>query len=242
MDGFDDETGVIVIGATNRKDILDPALVRPGRFDRLITVNRPTLVGRVELLRTFLRSLPTSSDLNLREIAHECYGFTGAQLANLVNGAAAFANRQSQKQISKKHFFSAIEFERLGSADLKSQSSETIKRIAIRETAVALVASLLPTIEDVLTVSISSRNGSLLGKTILKFNENRTNYNILTRKHIEDQMILEFSCRAAENIFLEADERTIMTQDSLLNIQRNASKLLQLTAISLSIFELLSSR
>merc|ERR1719265_1185744 len=100
MDGFDDDSGIIVIAATNRKDILDPALVRPGRFDRVITINPPTLGGRLAILKVHLKDQPVEANLNLRKISHECQGFTGAHLASLVNGSAMHAARDGREKIS----------------------------------------------------------------------------------------------------------------------------------------------
>merc|ERR1712157_387375 len=97
MDGFDQDTGVIVIGATNRRDILDPALIRPGRFDRLIRVSMPDIDGREAILRVHLKDMPVDPNLNLREVASECQCFAGAQLANLVNVAAMYTTRHGRE-------------------------------------------------------------------------------------------------------------------------------------------------
>jgi len=114
MDGFDSNSDVIVMGATNRRDVLDPALVRPGRFDRIIYVDKPDFEGRIEIFRVHLRDKPHADDIDVREIAFVTQQFTGAMIANLINTAALLAGRAGREQIEQRDFFDALEYERLG--------------------------------------------------------------------------------------------------------------------------------
>ena len=173
MDGFERETNVIVMAATNRGDILDPALLRPGRFDRKIILDPPDINDREEILKIHCRNKPLSSDVNLREIAERTPGFSGADLANLVNEAAIFAARVDKTQIYQEEFIEAIEKVLLGPERKSHILSTKEKEIAAyHETGHALISSLLPNTEPVRKISIIAR-GMAAGYTLQMPTEDR---------------------------------------------------------------------
>ena len=173
MDGFDERTNVIVIAATNRPDILDPALVRPGRFDRKVTLDPPDVRGREAILRVHLKDKPVAQDIDLEVIAKETSGFTGADLANLANEAAILAARQGKQEIGLQEFEESIDRVIAGPARKSRKVSEHEKRIvAFHEAGHALVASQLPHADPVHKVSIVAR-GSSGGHTRLLPDEDR---------------------------------------------------------------------
>ncbi len=166
MDGFERETGVIILAATNRPEQLDPALLRPGRFDRRIVLDLPDIDGRKEILKIHCRNKPLSSNVKLREVAERTPGFSGADLANLANEAAILAARRSKKKISQKEFLESIEKVLLGPERKSHLLSEKEKEIsAFHESGHALISYLLPEAEEVRKVSIISR-GMAAGYTL----------------------------------------------------------------------------
>lgn len=166
MDGFERDTGVIVLAATNRPDTLDPALLRPGRFDRRIIFELPDIKGREEILTIHAKKKPKTSDVKLREIAERTPGFSGADLDNLVNEAAILAARRNKKKISQKEFIESIEKVILGPQRKSHILNENEKKIAAyHEAGHALVSSFTPETETVRKVSIVSR-GMAAGYTL----------------------------------------------------------------------------
>ena len=166
MDGFERDTGVIVIGATNKPEVLDSALLRPGRFDRRIVLDLPDIKGRKEILKIHCRDKPLALDVNLSEIAERTPGFSGADLANLVNEAAIFAARRDKKQIYQEEFLESIEKVLLGPERKSHLLSKKEKEIcAFHEAGHALVAASIPEAEQVRKISIVSR-GMVAGYTL----------------------------------------------------------------------------
>jgi cell division protease FtsH len=146
MDGFEKDTSVIVLAATNRPDILDPALLRPGRFDRQVVVGLPSLEERKEILLVHLRGKPVAEDVDALELAHLTPGFSGADLKNLVNEAALMAARNEEKRIRKEHFLKALDKIVLGLERPTLKLSEEEKRaVAYHEAGHAVVGEVLPT-------------------------------------------------------------------------------------------------
>ncbi|MHB1335881.1 MAG: ATP-dependent zinc metalloprotease FtsH [Candidatus Humimicrobiaceae bacterium] len=173
MDGFDAESTVILIAATNRPDILDPALLRPGRFDRQIMVDRPDLVGREKILEVHGKGKPLDKDVGFKTIAKQTPGFTGADLANLFNEASLLAARNNKKKISMFEIEAAIERVIAGPEKKTRVISEKEKRIiAYHESGHALLAYILPNTDPVYKISIISR-GRALGYTITLPEEDR---------------------------------------------------------------------
>merc|ERR1719261_2449816 len=155
MDGFEGNTGVIVLAATNRPDVLDQALLRPGRFDRQVTVDRPDVQGRVKILEVHSRDKVLSKDVDLEKVARRTPGFTGADLQNLMNEAAIMAARRSLKEISKEEIADALE--RIIAGPEKKDavmSDEKRKLVAYHEAGHAIVGALMPEYDPVTKISI----------------------------------------------------------------------------------------
>ena len=197
MDGFDTDTNVIIIAATNRPDILDPALLRPGRFDRRVTLDRPDIKGREEILKVHVKGKPVSPDVDLNNIARSTPGFVGADLENLVNEAAILAARRNKKVIEEPEFMEAIERVIAGPERKSRLINENEKRIiAYHEAGHAVVINALPEADSVQKVSIISR-GDAGGYTISFPEEDRV---LKSRKQIVSDMIGLLGGRAAEEI------------------------------------------
>jgi ATP-dependent metalloprotease FtsH len=166
MDGFERDTGVIVLAASNRPELLDPALLRPGRFDRRIVLDLPDVKGREEILKIHCRGKPLALDVNLKEVAERTPGFSGADLANLVNEAAILAARRNKKQIYQEEFLESIEKVLLGPERKSHLLSKKEKEIsAFHEAGHALVSTFLPEAEEVRKISIVAR-GLAAGYTL----------------------------------------------------------------------------
>ncbi len=200
MDGFNSNEGIIILAATNRPDILDPALLRPGRFDRQVTVDRPDVKGREEILKVHVRKKPLASDVDLAVIAKQTAGFTGADLANLVNEAALLAARLGLKKVGQQQLEQSIE-RVIAGPEKKSRAmmSEYEKNlVSYHEAGHALLGYLLPECDPVHKVSIIPR-GRAGGYTLLLPTEDR---NYMTRTHLRHQIIMMLGGRVAEEIVL----------------------------------------
>ena len=199
MDGFDTDEAVILLAATNRPDILDPALLRPGRFDRQIAVDRPDLKGRIAILAVHARGKPFEKDVDLETIARRTAGFTGADLANLVNEAAILAARASKKAIGQAELEEAIERVLAGPEKKSRVLADEVKlRIAVHEAGHALVGHLLPNSHSVHKISIIPR-GRSLGYTISLPEADRY---IVTKSELLDELATLLGGRAAEELVL----------------------------------------
>ena len=175
MDGFDSSVGVIVLGATNRPDVLDPALLRPGRFDRRVAVQSPDGKGREMILRVHTRSVPLDDDVDLAQLAQSTPGMVGADLANLVNEAALLAARRGHKRVQRADFTDALERILLGAERKIILTDEDRRRIAYHEGGHAIVGMLTPGADPVRKVSIIPR-GQALGVTLSTPEDDRFNY------------------------------------------------------------------
>jgi len=175
MDGFDSREGVIVLSATNRADVLDPALLRPGRFDRTVAVQPPDRTGRAAILRIHTRTVPLAPDVDLDEIASSTPGLVGADLRNLVNEAALLGARRERQSVTKEDFSDALEKVLLGRERHIALSKEERERIAYHEAGHALLGVLLPGADPVRKVSIVPR-GMALGVTLQSPIDDRYNY------------------------------------------------------------------
>jgi len=199
MDGFESNEGVILIAATNRPDVLDPALLRPGRFDRRVVVARPDVKGREEILRVHTRKVPLSDDVELSIIARGTPGFSGADLANLVNEAALWAARQNRKFVAMADFEMAKDKVLMG-VERKSMilSDEEKKNTAYHEAGHALVAAMTPGADPVHKVTIIPR-GMALGLTMQLPEMDKHTY---TKEYLEGMLAVLMGGRTAEEIFL----------------------------------------
>ena len=197
MDGFDTDTNVIIIAATNRPDILDPALLRPGRFDRRVTLDRPDIKGREEILEVHVKGKPVSPDVDLSDIARSTPGFVGADIENLVNEAAILAARRNKRVIEHPEFMEAIERVIAGPERKSRLINENEKKIiAYHEAGHAVVINALPEADTVQKISIISR-GEAGGYTIAFPEEDRM---LKSRGQILSDMITLLGGRAAEEI------------------------------------------
>ncbi|HWH60721.1 MAG TPA: ATP-dependent zinc metalloprotease FtsH [Terriglobales bacterium] len=199
MDGFESNEGVILMAATNRPDVLDPALLRPGRFDRRVVVNRPDVRGREEILRVHTRKIPLSDDVDLSVLARGTPGFSGADLANMVNEAALAAARQNRKAVLQYDFELAKDKVLMG-VERKSLllSDEEKKVTAYHEAGHALVAAKLPNSDPLHKVTIIPR-GMALGVTMQLPIDDKHNY---TKDYLETMIAIMMGGRLAEEIFL----------------------------------------
>jgi len=198
MDGFDPNTGVIIMAATNRPEILDPALLRPGRFDRHVVVDRPDLVGREEILKIHTRNIKLSPDVDLKVIASRTPGFVGADLANIVNEAALLAARKNKEFVEMADIEEAIDRVVAGLEKKNRLMSKKEKEIvAFHESGHAIVASLLPNADPVRRISIIPRGISALGYTLQLPTEDRY---LMTKTELLDRLAVLLGGRVAEEI------------------------------------------
>jgi len=195
MDGFDTDTNVIIMAATNRPDVLDPALLRPGRFDRRVTLDEPDIADREAILKVHAVKKPLADNVNLREIAERTPGFSGADLANLLNEAALLAARRNKKKVSRSECLESIEKVMLGPERKSRVLSEHDKKVtAYHEAGHALVAHELPDVDPVRKVSIIAR-GQAGGYTLKMPTEDRRMH---TKKEFLDDLAVLLAGNAAE--------------------------------------------
>jgi cell division protease FtsH len=201
MDGFDPNTGVIIMSATNRPEILDPALLRPGRFDRHILVDRPDIVGREEILEVHSQGVKLAKEVDLKVIAARTPGFVGADLANIVNEAALLAARKDKDQVEMDDFEEAIDRVIAGLEKKRKVMSKKEKEIvAYHESGHALVASVLPNTDPVHRISIIPRGISALGYTLQLPTEDRY---LMTKSELLDRLAVLLGGRIAEEIIFK---------------------------------------
>jgi cell division protease FtsH len=198
LDGFDPRVGIVLLAATNRPEILDTALTRAGRFDRQVVIDRPDRKGREAILKVHIRNIAVSTDVSIGDIAAITPGFTGADLANLVNEAAIFATRRSANKVTMDDFSSAVE-RIVAGAERKSRllSPDDRERVAYHEMGHALAAAALPRTDPVHKVSIIPRSIGALGYTMQRPTDDRF---LITTGELKDRMIALLAGRAAEKI------------------------------------------
>lgn len=198
LDGFDTKSGVVILAATNRPEVLDPALLRSGRFDRQVLVDKPDKKGREDILKVHIKKITTQQNLNIETIASLTSGFTGADLANLVNEAALVATRRKSNLVEEEDFVSAIE--RIVAGLEKKNRLLNLKErkiVAYHEMGHALVGSILPGTEKVQKVSIIPRGIGSLGYTIQRPLEDRY---LMTQQELQNKMAVLMGGRIAESI------------------------------------------
>jgi cell division protease FtsH len=205
MDGFEGGEGVIVIAATNRPDVLDPALLRPGRFDRQVVIPLPDIRGREAILKVHLRKVPLDDDVKPRVIARGTPGFSGADLANLINEAALFAARENAKAVTMDHMEKAKDKIMMGAERRSMVMSEKEKKLtAYHEAGHAVVGRLVPEHDPVYKVSIIPR-GRALGITMFLPEEDRYSISVL---QLESQLASLFGGRVAEELVFGSEHVT----------------------------------
>ncbi len=212
MDGFEGGEGIIIIAATNRPDVLDPALLRPGRFDRQVVVPLPDVRGREQILRVHMRNVPLATDVDARILARGTPGFSGADLANLVNEAALLAARSSEIRVSMQLFERAKDKILMGAERRTMVMNEEEKRLtAYHEAGHAIIGLLVPEHDPVHKVSIIPR-GRALGVTLFLPEQERLSHN---KRHLESQITSLFGGRVAEELVFGADAVTTGAQNDI---------------------------
>ena len=215
MDGFEGNTGIIIIAATNRPDVLDSALMRPGRFDRQVTVDRPDYAGRLQILGVHARSKTLSKDVDRDKVARRTPGYTGADLANLLNEAAILAARRQLTEVSNDEISDAIERIMVGPEKKDRVMSERRKRlVAYHEAGHALVGALMPDYDAVQKISIIPR-GNAGGLTFFTPSEERMESGLYSRTYLQNQMAVALGGRVAEEIVYGEDEVTTGASNDL---------------------------
>ena len=199
MDGFDSRTGVIILAATNRPEVLDPALLRPGRFDRQVLVDKPDVKGREAILRLHTKEVRLDPDIDLKVIAARTAGFAGADLANLVNEAALLAARREKQAVEMTEIEEAVDRLVAGLEKKRVMSRKERAIVAYHESGHALVASLLPNSDPVHKISIVQRGFGALGYTLQLPLEERY---LMTRPELVSQLTVLLAGRAAEEVAL----------------------------------------
>lgn len=227
MDGFDVNHGVIVIAATNRPDILDEALLRPGRFDRCVGVEMPDLRGREGILKVHTAGLPLGDGVNLNKLARNTVGFTGADLMNLCNEAAIYAARVSSDQVNTDHFDMALEKAMLGEEKRSLLVSESKRRVvAYHEAGHALLGIVVGDFDAVRKVSIIPR-GAAGGVTYFEPSEDRLDGSLVTRTYLENKLVVALGGRVAEEIVFGYDQVTTGAAGDFQTVQHLATEMVR---------------
>ncbi|OIP71112.1 MAG: cell division protein FtsH [Oscillatoriales cyanobacterium CG2_30_40_61] len=226
MDGFEGNNGIIIIAATNRPDVLDSALMRPGRFDRQVVVDRPDYNGRSEILRVHARGKTLAKDVDLDKIARRTPGFTGADLSNLLNEAAILAARRNLTEISMDEVNDAIDRVLAGPEKKDRVMSEKRKTlVAYHEAGHALVGALMPDYDPVQKISIIPR-GRAGGLTWFMPSEERMDSGLFSRSYLENQMAVALGGRVAEEIIFGEEEVTTGASNDLQQVTRVARQMI----------------
>ena len=225
MDGFEGNTGIIIIAATNRPDVLDSALLRPGRFDRQVVVDRPDYAGRLEILNVHARGKTLAKDVDLERISLRTPVFTGADLANLLNESAILAARRSLTEISMDEVNDAIDRILAGPEKKDRVMSEKRKTlVAYHEAGHALVGALMPDYDPVQKISIIPR-GNAGGLTWFTPSEDRMESGLYSRSYLQNQMAVALGGRIAEEIIFGEEEVTTGASNDLQQVARVARQM-----------------
>ncbi|MGI0491986.1 ATP-dependent zinc metalloprotease FtsH3 [Alkalinema pantanalense CENA528] len=225
MDGFEGNTGIIIIAATNRPDVLDAALLRPGRFDRQVVVDRPDYAGRFEVLKVHARGKTLGKDVDLEKIARRTPGFTGADLSNLLNEAAILAARRNLTEISMDEVNDAIDRVLAGPEKKDRVMSEKRKElVAYHEAGHAIVGALMPDYDPVQKISIIPR-GRAGGLTWFTPSEERMDSGLYSRSYLQNQMAVALGGRVAEEIIFGDEEVTTGASNDLQQVARVARQM-----------------
>merc|ERR1712191_40445 len=221
MDGFKENKGVIVVGATNRVDILDPALLRPGRFDRQVTVNLPDRLGRLGILKVHARNKPLDQDVSLVQLANRTPGFSGADLANLLNEAAILATRYKKSSTTKNEVNEAADRIIGGIAGTPMEDSKNKKLIAYHEVGHAITGSVLRSHDEVEKITLTPRGGAK-GLTWFTPNEDQS---LLSRSALLARIIVALGGRAAEQVVFGDPEVTTGASNDLQQVTNLARQM-----------------
>ena len=226
MDGFEGNSGIIIVAATNRPDVLDSALMRPGRFDRQVTVDRPDYAGRLQILNVHAKDKTLSKDVDLDKVARRTPGFTGADLANLLNEAAILAARKDLDTVSNDEVGDAIERVMAGPEKKDRVISDKKKElVAYHEAGHALVGALMPDYDPVAKVSIIPR-GQAGGLTFFTPSEERMESGLYSRSYLQNQMAVALGGRVAEEIVYGEEEVTTGASNDLQQVANVARQMI----------------
>ena len=226
MDGFEGNTGIIIVAATNRPDVLDAALLRPGRFDRQVVVDRPDYAGRCEILNVHARGKTLAPDVELEKIARRTPGFTGADLSNLLNEAAILAARRNLTEISMDEVNDAIDRVLAGPEKKNRVMSQKRKElVAYHEAGHALVGALMPDYDPIQKISIIPR-GRAGGLTWFTPSEDRMESGLYSRSYLQNQMAVALGGRIAEEIVFGEEEVTTGASNDLQQVARVARQMI----------------
>jgi len=226
MDGFEGNSGIIIVAATNRPDVLDSALLRPGRFDRQVTVDRPDYKGRLQILDVHAKDKTLSKNVDLDKVARRTPGFTGADLANLLNEAAILAARKDLKEVSNKEVNDAIERVMVGPEKKDRVISDRRKElVAYHEAGHAVVGALMPDYDPVQKISIIPR-GAAGGLTFFTPSEERMESGLYSRAYLQNQMAVALGGRVAEEIVYGEEEVTTGASNDLQQVAQVARQMI----------------
>merc|ERR1719152_227846 len=226
MDGFSGNTGVIVIAATNRADILDNALLRPGRFDRRVPVDLPDKKGRVDILKVHVRDKPLDADVDLEVIASRAIGFSGAQLQNLMNQAAIMAARRDKETISYAEIDYAIDRLTVGLQKTTGLNNPSRQRlVAYHEAGHAVMAALTPSYDTVTKVTIIPRSNGAGGFTLFTPSEDQMESGLYSKRYLEAQLAVALGGRVAEEIVYGEEEVTTGASNDLQQVRNIARRM-----------------
>ena len=227
MDGFDGNAGVIVLAATNRADVLDSALLRPGRFDRQVQVMPPDVQGRIKVLKVHSRGKTLSPGVDLEKVARRTPGFSGADLQNLMNEAAILAARRDLKEISNDEISDALERIIAGAEKKGAVISDYKKKlVAYHEGGHALAGALMPEYDPVQKVSIVPR-GAAGGLTFFAPSEERLESGLYSRSYLENQLVVALGGRVAEELIFGEDSVTTGASNDMMQVTRVASAMVK---------------
>ncbi|XP_010254006.1 PREDICTED: probable inactive ATP-dependent zinc metalloprotease FTSHI 2, chloroplastic [Nelumbo nucifera] len=231
LDGFEGRGNVITIAATNRPDILDPALVRPGRFDRKIYIPKPGLIGRIEILQVHARKKPMAEDVDYMAVASITEGMVGAELANIVEIAAINMMRDGRSEITTDDLLQAAQIEERGLLDRKDRSPEMWKQLALNEAAMAVVAVNFPDLKNIEFLTISPRAGRELGYVRVKMDHVKFKEGMLSRQSLLDHITVQLAPRAADEIWYGEDQLSTIWAETADNA-RSAARAFVLGGLS----------
>jgi cell division protease FtsH len=230
MDGFDGNPGIITIAATNRVDVLDQALLRPGRFDRKITVDLPDFKGRARILGVHARGKPLEPDVDLEAIARRTPGFSGAQLENLMNEAAITAARDSKSTVGWEQIDGAVDRIMVGLEKKGGTSTLSAKQndlVAYHEAGHAVVGALIPDYDQVQKISIIPRSNGAGGLTFFAPQEGRLEAGLYSRQYLESQLAVALGGRLAEEIIFGEDNTTTGASNDFQQVANIAKRMVK---------------
>ncbi|KAK4479606.1 hypothetical protein RD792_015129 [Penstemon davidsonii] len=231
LDGFEGRGEVITIASTNRPDILDPALVRPGRFDRKIYIPKPGLIGRVEILKVHARKKPMAPDVDYTAVASMTDGMVGAELANIIEVAAIYMMRDGRTEITTDDLLQAAQIEERGMLDRKERGPDTWKQVAINEASMAVVAVNFPDLKNIEFLTISPRAGRELGYVRMKMDHMKFKEGMLSRQSLLDHITVQLAPRAADELWYGKDQLSTIWAETADNA-RSAARTLVLGGLS----------